>query len=112
MKDDRVYLEHIRDSLLRVTRYTAGGHDAFLTDEKTQDAVVRSLDVVGEAAKRISSATRERAPTVQWKQITGMRDKLIHEYFGVNLEAVWQVVKRDGPALLAEVQRLLKSPGD
>jgi uncharacterized protein with HEPN domain len=88
MKDDRVYLLHIRDALQRVTEYTIGGREAFMEDHRTQDAVIRNLEVVGEAAKKVSASTRGRAPEIRWRDVAGMRDKLIHEYFGVNLEIV------------------------
>lgn len=107
MKNDRVYLLHIRDALQRVANYTGGGRAEFFGDARTQDAVVRNLEIVGEAAKSLSTEVRARAPNVPWKVIAGMRDKLIHEYFGVNLEIVWQVVERDVPLLRGEIERLL-----
>lgn len=110
MKDDRVYLTHIRDRLDRVVRFTVDGREAFFEDPRTQDAVVRNLEIVGEATKRVSAATKAQAPDVPWKVIAGMRDKLIHEYFGVNLEIVWQVVEREVPTLLRAVNRLLGAP--
>ena len=109
MKDDRAYLEHIRDALERIVEYAAGGRDAFFADAKTQDAIVRNLEIIGEAAKRVSSETRGRAPDVPWKAVAGMRDKLIHDYFGINLEIVWRVVERDVPVLRENVRRLLAS---
>ncbi len=109
MKDDRLYLLHIRDALQRVTEYTLGGREAFFADQRTQDAVIRNLEVMGEAAKSVSLATRERAPQIRWKDIAGMRDKLIHEYFGVNLEIVWRVVERDAPLVQRGIEDLLLS---
>lgn len=95
MRDDRAYLEHIRDALDRVAEYSSDGRAGFFGDRRTQDAVVRNLEIVGEAARRISLATKDRAPHIPWKSIAGMRDKLIHEYFGVNLEIVWLVVEKE-----------------
>lgn len=109
MKDDGVYLAHMRDALHRVRAYTVDGRNAFMADPKTQDAVLRSFEVVGEAAKRVSASTRDRAPSVPWRSVAGLRDKLIHHYFGVNLEIVWNVVERDVPALVVEIERLLQA---
>jgi uncharacterized protein with HEPN domain len=107
VKDDRVYLLHIRDALDRVREYTVAGREAFLADGRTQDAVVRNLEIVGEAAKRLSAGVRDRAPDIPWKAVAGLRDKLIHDYFGVTLDIVWQVVDREAPALRRRVEALL-----
>jgi len=107
VKDDRIYLLHIRDALERIASYSAGGRSEFLADPKTQDAILRNLEIVGEAAKRVSHETRLRAPGLPWKAIAGMRDKLTHHYFGVDLELVWLVVEREVPALRTEIARLL-----
>jgi uncharacterized protein with HEPN domain len=109
VKDDRVYLAHIRDALVRIAEYTSAGREAFMADPRTQDAVVRNLEVVGEATKRVSAETRALAPDVPWKAISGMRDKLIHEYFGVNLEIVWRVVELELPAFGSSVEALLRT---
>lgn len=107
MRDDRVYLAHIRDALTRIAEYTVDGREQFIADSRTQDAVVRNLEIIGEAAKRLSESAKERAVDVPWKAIGAMRDKLIHEYFGTDLEIVWRVVERDVPALRRAVDRLL-----
>ena len=106
MKDDRIYLLHIRDAVDRVLSYTTGGKTAFFADTRTQDAVVRNLEIIGEAAKNVSKDQRVAQPSVPWRALSGMRDKLIHEYFGVDLEVVWQVVERDIPELKQHLPRL------
>lgn len=111
MTADRLYLAHIRDALARIADYTASGKHAFLTDSRTQDAVIRNLEVVGEAAKHVSESTRVNAPTIPWRVVAGMRDKLIHHYFGVDLEIVWAVVVNDLPPMRREIQRLLDDAG-
>lgn len=111
MKDDRVYLLHVRDAIGRILSYTTEGKQAFLADGKTQDAVVRNLEVIGEAAKRISGDLKSRHADIPWKRMAGMRDKMIHEYFGVDLEIVWAAVERDLPALRVSVNTILKSLG-
>jgi uncharacterized protein with HEPN domain len=80
-----IYLRHIRDALLAVMDYTKDGRDLFLRSKIVQDAVLRNLEIVGEAAKGLSAETRSRAPEIPWRRIGGMRDVLIHSYFGVDL---------------------------
>jgi uncharacterized protein with HEPN domain len=94
VKDDRVYLEQIRDALDDIATYTGGGRTEFFADRMRQDATLRKLEVIGQAVKNLSDASKSEQPHVPWKQIAGMRDKVIHDYFGVNLEIVWVVVER------------------
>ncbi len=110
MKDDRVYLEHIRDALNDIATYTNVGRAAFLADRMRQDATLRKLQVIGQAVKNLSEDIRSHHPEIPWKQIAGMRDKVIHDYFGVNLEIVWAVVDKDLPKLETAVTELLSSP--
>ncbi len=109
MKDDRVYLLHIRDCLDRIFEYTREGRPAFLADTRTQDAVIRNLEVVGEAVKNISPAHKATHPDVPWKRIAGMRDLLIHRYFGVKIDTVWEVVVNELPEFRAAIVRMLES---
>ena len=99
MRDERVYLLHVLDAIDAILEYTADGRDAFFADRKTQDAVIRNVEIIGQAVKGLSDRTRALQPDVPWRQIAGMRDKLIHEYFGVDLALVWDVVERELPAL-------------
>ena len=107
MKDERVYLGHIRDAINDIEAYTSVGRDAFMTERMRQDAVIRRLEIIGEAVKQLSDTTKERRPEIPWKQIAGMRDRLTHDYFGVDLVLVWRVVERDLRALKAAVGALL-----
>lgn len=109
MKDGRVYLLHIRDAIDAVLSYTADGRQSFFADRKTQDAVVRNLEIIGEAAKRVSEPTRQGHGDVTWKRIAGMRDKMIHEYFGVNLNLVWEVVEGQLPSLRVRMEAILST---
>lgn len=95
MKDERALLEHIRQAIDRVELYANDGEEAFMSDIKTQDAVIRSFEIIGEAAKGLSQELKDQHAHIPWKQITGMRDFLIHVYFGVNLERVWQTTQND-----------------
>ena len=99
MKDERVYLGHIRDAINDIEQYTSAGRDAFMAERMRQDAVIRKLEIIGEAVKQLSNATKESRPEIPWKQIAGMRDHLSHDYFGVDLALVWRVVERDLPGL-------------
>ena len=107
MKDDRVYLLHVRDAIERIRSYTAAGQGPFMADTRTQDAVIRNLEIIGEAVKRLSENTRSRRPDIPWSRIAGMRDVLIHQYFGVKLETVWEVVAHHLSPLSAAVADIL-----
>ena len=107
MKEDRVYLQHIRDAIQKIMDYTQEGKEIFLEDNKGQDAVIRNLEIIGEAVKNLSQKLRDQHSDIPWKQIAGMRDEMIHEYFGVDLDIVWNVVKRDLPVLKEKINSLL-----
>jgi uncharacterized protein with HEPN domain len=109
VKHDHVYLQHIREAAERVVRYTAGGRDAFLGDTMVQDAVVRNIEVIGEAVKQLSPELRDAHPDVPWKAIAGMRDRLIHGYDTVNFALVWEAVERHVPDLRVTVEELLRA---
>lgn len=108
MKDDRLYLDHIRDSIRRIESYTADGWDAFVGNQMAQDAVIRNFEIIGEATKRLSDATKNRRPDVSWREIAGFRDVLIHDYMGVNLRRVWLVVEQHLPVLRGAIEELIE----
>jgi uncharacterized protein with HEPN domain len=109
-RDDSVYLKHIRDSIAKIQAYTKGLNKAsFLKDSLVQDAVIRQIEIIGEAAKRLSERIRAQHTDVPWQDISGMRNKLIHDYFGVDIEKVWLTVRDDIPILKKEIARILKS---
>jgi uncharacterized protein with HEPN domain len=107
VKDPRPYLLHISDAIRRIFDYTSEGKASFLSDLKTQDAVIRNLEVIGEAAKRLPAEVAGSHPEVPWKRIAGLRDKMIHQYFGMNLELVWQVVEQELTALDRRIEEIL-----
>jgi uncharacterized protein with HEPN domain len=109
VNSQRAYLLHALDAIDAVMEYTQHGHDAFFADRKTQDAVIRNIEVLGQAVKGLSAETRAQDDSIPWRQIAGMRDKLIHEYFGVDLNLVWDVVERELPALRPRIAALLES---
>jgi uncharacterized protein with HEPN domain len=108
-KEIRVFLEDIKESADRIEEYSQGmSKTHFMEDIRTQDAIIRRLEIVEEAVKNIPEDFKSKYPNIPWKQIAGMRDVLIHGYFGVNLERVWAVVERDLPELKPKVLRILE----
>ncbi len=108
-KDARVYLAHILESIDKIARFTVDGKLRFLQDPMVHDAVVRNLEIIGEAAKRVDDSYRTAHPEVPWRALAGLRDVLIHQYEGVDLERVWAVVERDLPRVRLGVSSLLPS---
>ena len=107
-KDYSDYLQDIFDSINDTDEFVKGmTYEDFLKDRKSINAVIRSIEVVGEASKNIPQSMREKYPDVPWKKMTGMRDRLIHEYFGVDLEIVWQVIKKDLPSVKPLIMRII-----
>lgn len=108
MLPDRVRVQHMIDAVRQATEFTSGRSRADLdTDPMLMLALTRLLEILGEAAKHVSPATRVLAPEVPWRQITGTRDRIAHGYFNVNLDVVWRIVTAELPALLPELERLL-----
>jgi uncharacterized protein with HEPN domain len=105
----RIFLEDIKESIDRIEEYI---HDMdkehFMRDIRTQDAIIRRLEIIGEAVKNIPEDFRCKYPDIPWKQIAGMRNVLTHGYFGINLERIWTVVKGDLPELKLKVSRILE----
>ena len=98
-----------KEAILRIIAYTEDtSYEQFLEDKKTQDAVVRNLEIVGEAAKNISRELKDENPQIPWKDLAGVRDKLIHHYFGVNFDIVWSIVKEELPEVLAQLEEIFK----
>lgn len=109
MRRETEYLRHILDEVVFVERATEGvTQAAFLRDDVLKRAVVRSLEVIGEATKKPPAEFRDKHRQVNWRAMAGMRDRLIHDYFGVDYEIVWDVVGNHLPELKGEVERLLK----
>lgn len=107
MKRDEVYLQHILDAIDRIIAYTEDGKAAFLKNSMMQDAVIRNLEVIGEATKALSRETRRQHRNIPWDDMAGMRDILIHHYMGVDLEIVWDVSQSKLEDLRSQIQSLL-----
>ena len=109
VRDIKDYLNDILEKIADIGAFIEGmGYEDFKTDKKTQYAVIRCLEVIGEAAKKIPDISREKHPGIPWQEISGMRDKLIHEYFGVDLNTVWDTIQEDLSPLKEAVENLLQ----
>jgi uncharacterized protein with HEPN domain len=99
VKDDRLYLQHILDAVEKITSYASCGREEFMRNTMVQDAIVRNLEIIGEATKQLGDETRQGLPDIPWHDIARFRDVLIHHYMGVDLKRVWNVVETHLPAL-------------
>jgi uncharacterized protein with HEPN domain len=106
-RDERLYLTDMLSSIDRALDYTREGREAFLADAKTQDAVIRNITVIGEAVRGVSESTRRSHPEIPWSKISGTRDRVIHGYFRVDLDIVWDIVEAELPRLRHQIAELL-----
>ncbi|MBM3334578.1 DUF86 domain-containing protein [Candidatus Sumerlaeota bacterium] len=106
-RTDRDFLDDIEQAAQRIKAYLAGiTYESFSADTKTQDAIIRNLEIAGEATKNLSEKLRAQYPHISWKQMAGVRDRLIHHYFGVNLDIVWQIAADEIPTLLSQLAEI------
>jgi uncharacterized protein with HEPN domain len=107
-RDYKVYLEDILEAIGKVGRYTVGlSQEAFSGDERTLDAVVRNLEIIGEAIKKVPGKIRAKHSEVEWKRIAGLRDILIHEYFGIDVDIIWDIIQNKLPVLEKQLNQIL-----
>jgi uncharacterized protein with HEPN domain len=112
MKEDKIFLKHILDSINQIVEYLNGvDFEDFIKRKLIQDGVIRQLEIIGEATKHLSPELRKKYSNIPWEDIAGMRDKLIHHYFGVDLEAVWDTAAKDLPDLKENVKKILEKTG-
>lgn len=107
-RDDTVYLHHILDAIDLIEGYMKGmSENEFLSASMTHDAVVRQIEIVGEAARNVSDKFREKHSKIPWGKMIGIRNKIIHEYFNVNYAIVWDTIKDDLPILKKSIKKIL-----
>jgi uncharacterized protein with HEPN domain len=111
-KDDTVYLRHVLDAISTIEEYLqAVNEETFKTTRLLQDGTIRQMEIIGEAVRHMSKDVRRTYSEIPWQDIAGMRDKLIHDYFGVDIEKVWDTAREDLPILKQQVIRILKDYG-
>ncbi|MCB0706921.1 MAG: DUF86 domain-containing protein [Saprospiraceae bacterium] len=108
-KSDLVYLKHIRNAITQILSYTHSlSEKDFYSDQMVKDAVVRNFEIIGEATKQISESTRQAYPSIEWRKMAGMRDKLIHDYIDVDYFIVWHTISDVLPTLESEILEIIK----
>lgn len=110
MNDDRLYLIHIREAMARIEEYVQGGREAFLQSRLIQDAVLRNLQTLAESTQRLSTEFKRDHPDIDWRAIAGFRNVLVHDYLGVDVVRVWQIVKHDVPRLKRQLPEVQEGP--
>ena len=111
MRDDRERLRDIQEAIGRIEQQAVKGRTAFENDELIQTWIVHHLQIIGEAVRQLSPTLKANHPEIPWSRIIGMRNILVHDYFAIDAEAVWQAVERDLPELKRNVDALLRAPG-
>jgi uncharacterized protein with HEPN domain len=107
MKDDRLYLIHISECIARVESYVSGGRDEFLDSPLIQDAVIRNLQTFAESTQRLSEELKSRHSEIDWRRISGFRNVVVHDYLGVDIAYVWQIVEQELPVLKHTIEAML-----
>lgn len=108
-KDPKIFLSHILESIEEIEKNTRNlTQDEFLTNTTIQDAVIRRLEIIGEAAKNLPKSFRDKYPEIEWRKVAGLRDVIAHEYFGLSLKLIWKITQKNIPELKIEVIKLLE----
>lgn len=112
MKNQRDYLDYLNDIYDTINKGIAFinemSYEDFSKDEKTQFALIRAIEIIGEASKKIPANIKDQSQEIPWREISGMRDLLIHDYFGVNIQVVWETVQNDLPELKGKIQKFIQ----
>jgi uncharacterized protein with HEPN domain len=107
MKDDRLYLIHIWECIQRIESYSIEGKSAFMASIMMQDAIIRNFEIIGEATKHLSMDMRQSNPEIQWRELAGFRDVLIHNYMGVDLVEVWNIIENELPKIKNSLEPIM-----
>ena len=110
MKDDTVYLRHIEDCIRRIEENVAGGRDQFAASHTLQDAVLRNLQTMSESTQRLSDTLKTAHPEIEWRRIAAFRNVLVHNYLGIDLDTIWEIIQRDIPKLKRVILTMLEKP--
>ncbi len=108
MKHDKVFIHHIYDAILKIEEYSSTEKEDFFKSTLLQDATIRQLEIIGEATKKISTETKEKYSDIPWRRMAGLRDILIHNYMGVDLNAVWEITRQAIPSLKKSIKHILE----
>lgn len=109
-KNPNIFLTHILESIEWIEKGIEGiSKNQFIQDVPSQDIVIRRLEIIGEAVKNLPGGFKKKYPNIPWKKISGLRDKLIHGYFGIDLELVWEIVKKDLPPFKEQIKKILRT---
>jgi len=108
VKDDRLYLHHIKEAIEWIEEFTRGGELEFFADRKTQDAVLRNLHTLSESTQHLSNELKEQHPDVDWRTIAALRNVVVHDYLGVDLDRIWDIVEDDLPNLKPKIVSILE----
>jgi uncharacterized protein with HEPN domain len=109
MKDDRLYLIHMVECITRIEKYTSPGKEAFASDTMIQDAIMRNLHTLTESSQRLSEKLKETQSEVDWRALSGFRNVMVHDYLGINLTVVWDIIKNDLPGLKQKIELILQT---
>ncbi len=107
MKDDKLYLVHIQDAIQRIENYVVDGKEVFLNTTLIQDAVLRNLQTLSESSQRLSDQLKMQYPKVPWQQLWGFRNVIAHDYLGISLEHIWNILQKDLPLLKQNIEEII-----
>ncbi|MBI5669606.1 MAG: DUF86 domain-containing protein [Chloroflexi bacterium] len=108
MRDERLYMIHISECIAAIEEYAAPGYDEFVQSTKTQDAIIRRLQIMGESTMRLSDERKAAFPQVNWSRIRGFRNIVVHDYLDIDLDIVWNIIQNYLPPLKAAVETMLQ----